>query len=133
MKRNFRSIAMALLVVVLASLPDTGVLAKSLKSLTIYQKVQLNDVVLNPGDYKVEILENGKATEVAIYKGKKLVVKATAQAVQQSQKIERTSVLYLLNGDETPLVSELRLTGEAVSYQFDAAGQLSKKKSANNT
>jgi len=133
MKRDLRSITMALLVVVLGSLSGTGVLAKPLKSLTIYQKVQLNEVVLNPGDYKVEILENGKATEVAIYKGKKLIVKAAAQAIQQGQKVERTSVLYVLNGNDTPLVSEIRLTGESVSYQFDAAGQVTKKKSANNT
>ena len=35
-------------------------LAKGRKSLTIYEKSRLNDVVLEPGDYKVEIVETGR-------------------------------------------------------------------------
>ena len=108
-------------------------MAKSLKSLTIYQKVQLNNAILGPGEYKVEILENAGATEVAIYKGKNLVVKAPAKPVPQDKKNQRSSVLYLLNGQDAPHLTELRLVGELVSYQFESANQLTKKKSSKNT
>ncbi len=132
MRKNLRSTAVVLIIIFLL-LPASHSIAKSFKSLTIYEKVQLSDAVLAPGEYKVEILQNGAATEVAIYKDKKLVVKAQAKEVQQSRKVQRSSVLYVLNGEDTPLMSELRLVGDSVSYQFDTASQLTKKKSSKNT
>jgi hypothetical protein len=102
--------------------------AKGFRSLTIYQKVQLNNAILGPGEYRVEILENAGTTEVAIYKGKELVVKSPAQAVRQAKKVERSSVLYLLNGDNVPQMTELKLVGELVSYQFNSNGNESTKK-----
>jgi hypothetical protein len=133
MIKKSRSTAVVLLTIIFLLLPASHSIAKSLKSLTIYEKVQLNDAVLEPGEYKVEVLQNGGATEVAIYKDKKLVVKAQAKELQQNKKVEKSSVLYLLNGEDTPLISELRLAGESVSYQFDSASQLTKKKSSKNT
>ena len=131
--KNLRNVAFAFLTVLFLFLPASSSMAKSLKSLTIYQNIQLNDAILGPGEYKVEILQNAGTTEVAIYKGKNLVVKAPAQAVQQNKKVQRSSVLYLLNGDDTPQMTELRLVGELVTYQFDSASQLTKKKSSKNT
>ena len=54
-------------------------LAKGRKSLTIYEKSRVNDVVLEPGDYKVEIVETGGSADVMIFKGKELIAKAAAQ------------------------------------------------------
>jgi hypothetical protein len=131
--KNLRNVTLAFLTVLFLFLPASSSMARSLKSLTIYQKIQLNDAILGPGEYKVEILKNAGTTEVAIYNGKSLVVKAPAQAVQQNKKVQRSSVLYLLNGEDTPQMTELRLVGELVSYQFGSAGQLTKKKSSKNT
>jgi hypothetical protein len=131
--KNSRGVVLALLTTTFLLLSGSNSMAKSSKSLTLYQKVQLNDVILEPGDYKVEVLENGGATEVAIYKGKSLVVKAPAKPVQQDKKNQRSSILYLLNGEDAPYMTELRLIGDLVAYQFDSAGQMSKKKSSKNT
>jgi hypothetical protein len=131
--KNMRNVVFAFLTLLLLLLPGSISVAKSLKSLTIYQKVQLNDAILGPGEYKVEILQNAGTTEVAIYKGKNLVVKSPAQVVQQNKKVQRSSVLYLLNGDDTPQMTELRLVGQLVTYQFDSDSQLTKKKSSKNT
>ncbi len=49
----------AVLCFVLALMVGSHSLAKGRKSLTIYEKSRVNDVVLEPGDYKVEIVENG--------------------------------------------------------------------------
>ena len=131
--KNLRNVTLAFLTVLFLFLPGSSSMARSLKSLTIYQKIQLNDAILGPGEYKVEILENAGTTEVAIYRGKSLVVKAPAQAIQQNKKVQRSSVLYLLNGEDTPQMTELRLVGELVTYQFGSASQLTKKKSSKNT
>jgi hypothetical protein len=131
--KNSRGVVLAFLTTMLLLLPGSNSMAKSSKSLTLYQKVQLNEVILEPGDYKVEILENGGAVEVGIYKGKSLVVKAPAKPVQQDKKNQRSSILYLLNGEDAPRMTELRLIGDLVAYQFDSAGQLTKKKLSKNT
>lgn len=131
--KNLRNVAFIFLTIMFLFLPASSSLAKSLKGLTIYQKVQLNDAILGPGEYKVEILENAGTTEVAIYKGKNLVVKAQAKPVQLDKKNQRSSVLYLLNGEDAAHLTELRLVGELVSYKFDSASQSTKKKSSKNT
>lgn len=131
--KNIRNVASSLLTMAFVFLPCSSSMAKSLKSLTIYQQVQLNDAVLEPGEYKVEVLDNGGATEVSIYKGKNLVVKAPAQIIKQDKKVQRSSVLYVLNGEGAPYMTQLRLAGELVSYQFDSTGQATKKKSSKNT
>jgi hypothetical protein len=86
--RNTRRATLAFLTTSLLILAGSSSIAKSLKGLTIYQKVQLNDVILGPGEYKVEVLENAGTTEVALYKGKNLVVKAPAKPIQQDKKIK---------------------------------------------
>src|SRR5262249_41457644 len=130
--KNTSRTALAFLTMMFLILAGSSI-AKSLKSLTIYQKVQLNDVVLGPGEYKVEVLENAGTTEVSLYKGKNLVVKAPAKPIQQDKKNQRSSILYLLNGEDTPYMTELRLTGDLVAYQFDSAGQQAKKKATKST
>ena len=78
----------------------------------------MNDVVLEPGDYKVEIAENGNSADVMIYKGKELVAKATAQPEKLERKAERNSVRFALEGDKAPKMIELRLSGDSQSYKL---------------
>ncbi len=92
----------AVLAFVLALAVSSDALAKGRKTLTIYEKARVNDVVLEPGDYKVEVAENGNAADVMIYKGKQLVAKAAAQPEKLEKKAERNSVRFALEGDKAP-------------------------------
>jgi hypothetical protein len=103
-------------------------LAKSRKSLTVYEKARLNDVVLEPGTYNVEVEENGNVAQVMIYKGKNVVVKATAQAEKLEKRADRNSVRLSLEDGKAPKIIELRLAGEPQAYKFEnAEKQVSQK------
>ena len=100
-------------------------LAKGRKNLTIYEKSRLNDVVLEPGDYKVEIVESGGSAEVMIYKGKELVAKAAAQPEKLERKPDRNSLRFTVEGNKAPKIIELRLSGDSQSYKLSDGSQVS--------
>jgi hypothetical protein len=102
-------------------------LAKGRKSLTIYEKSRVNDVVLEPGDYKVEIAESGDSAEVMIYKGKELVAKSTAQTEKLERKADRNSLRFAMEGNKAPRIIELRLSGDSQSYKLGDGSQVSQK------
>ena len=102
-------------------------LAKGRKSLTIYEKARVNDVVLEPGDYKVEIAESGNSADVMIYKGKELVAKTIAQPEKLERKADRNSVRFALEGDKAPKIIELRLSGDSQSYKLGDGPQVSQR------
>ncbi|MCI0417981.1 MAG: hypothetical protein L0387_42005 [Acidobacteria bacterium] len=102
-------------------------LAKGKKSLTIYEKARVNEVVLEPGNYKVEIVENGSTADVMIYRGKDLVAKASAQAEKLEKKADRNSVRLALEQDKAPKIIELRLSGEAQAYKIGSGTEASQK------
>jgi hypothetical protein len=104
-----------------ALMPASSTLAKSRKSLTVYEKARLNDVVLEPGTYNVEVEENGNVAQVMIYKGKNVVVKATAQAEKLEKRADRNSVRLSLEDGKAPKIIELRLAGEQQAYKFENA------------
>ena len=117
----------AVLGFVLALAVSGDTLAKGRKTLTIYEKSRVNDVVLEPGDYKVEIAESGNSANVMIYKGKQLVAKATALPEKLERKAERNSVRFALEGDKAPKMIELRLSGDSQSYKLGDGTQVSQK------
>ena len=102
-------------------------LAKGRKSLTIYEKSRVNDVVLEPGDYKVEIVERGDSADVMIYKGKELVAKATAQPEKLAGKADRNSVRFAVEGSTAPKIIELRLSGDSQSYKLGDGTEVSQR------
>ena len=102
-------------------------LAKGRKSLTIYEKSRVNEVVLEPGDYKVEIVERGDSADVMIYKGKELVAKATAQPEKLEVKADRNSVRFTVEGSKAPKIIELRLSGESQSYKLGDGTEVSQR------
>jgi hypothetical protein len=112
---------------VLALAVSDDTLAKGRKTLTIYEKSRVNDVVLEPGDYKVEITESGNSADVMIYRGKQLVAKATALPEKLERKAERNSVRFALEGDKAPKMIELWLSGDSQSYKLGDGTQVSQK------
>ena len=117
----------AVLCFVLVLVLSGSSLAKSRKSLTIYEKARLNDVVLEPGDYKVEIVEHDESADVMIYRGKELVAKAAAQPEKLEGKADRNSVRFAVEGSKAPRIIELRLSGESRSYKLGDGSQVSQK------
>jgi hypothetical protein len=102
-------------------------LAKGRKSLTIYEKSRVNDVVLEPGDYKVEIVKRGDSADVMIYKGEELVAKAKAQPEKLEGKADRNSVRFAVEGSKAPKIIELRLSGESQSYKLADGTEVSQR------
>jgi hypothetical protein len=102
-------------------------LAKGRKSLTLYEKSRVNDVVLEPGDYKVEIVERGDSADVMIYKGKELVAKAAAQPEKHEGKADRNSARFAIEGSKVPKMIELRLSGESQSYKLSDGTEVSQR------
>ena len=123
MKQCMSKATVLAFVLALAVSGDT--LAKGKKTLTIYEKSRVNDVVLEPGDYKVEVSESGNSADVMIYKGKQLVAKAAAQPEKLERKAERNSVRFALEGDKAPKIIELRLSGDSQSYKLGDGTQVS--------
>jgi hypothetical protein len=126
MKKGISKIAVLSLGLALAVSSGTS-LAKGKKNLTIYEKSRVNDVILEPGDYKVEIAERGNSADVMIYKGKQLVAKAVAQPQKLEQKPDRNTLRFALEGDQAPRIIELRLSGDAQSYKLADGTQVSQK------
>jgi len=117
----------AVLCFVLALMLGGHSLAKGRKSLTIYEKSRLNDVVLEPGDYKVEIVESGSSADVMIFKGKELVAKAAAQPEKLERKADRNTLRFALEGSKAPRIIELRLSGESQSYKLSDGTEVSQR------
>ncbi len=122
-RRGLGAILMCLLVLVLPGFP------KGKKSLTIYEESRLNDSVLKPGQYKVEVAENGGTSQVMIYKGKELVARSIAQVEKLEGKADRNSLKLSLEGSKTPKIIEIRLSGEQQAYKIGGGdgGQVSQK------
>lgn len=117
----------AALGLVLAFAVSGDSLAKGRKNLTIYDKSRVNDVILEPGEYKVEIVENGDSADVLIYKGKELAAKAKAQPEKHGRKADRNSLRFALETNKPPKIIELRLSGDSQSYKLDDGTQISRK------
>ena len=117
----------AVLCFVLALAGGGHSLAKGRRSLTIYEKARVNDVVLEPGDYKVEIAERGNSADVMIYKGKELVAKATAQPEKLERKADRNSLRFAVEGNKAPKIIELRLSGDSQSYKLGDRTEVSQR------
>jgi hypothetical protein len=101
--------------------------AKGKKSLTIYERARVNDVVLEPGDYKVEVAQSGDSADVMIYKGKELVAKTIAQTEKLDRKADRNTVRLAVDGSKAPKIIELRLSGDSQSYKLGDGSQMSQK------
>jgi hypothetical protein len=125
MKQDFSG--RTLLCLLLALTVGSPLLAKGKKSLTIYERSRVNDVLLEPGDYKVEIAESGTSADVMFYKGKKLIARATAQSEELEKRVDRNSIRFTLEGKKAPKIVEFRLAGDSQFYKLSDAAQVSQK------
>ena len=87
----------------------------------------MNDVVLEPGDYKVEVAQSGDSADLLIYKGKELVAKANARPEKLERKADRNTVRLAVDGSKAPRIVELRLSGDSQSYKLGDGTQMSQK------
>jgi hypothetical protein len=97
--------------------------AKGKKTLTIYEKARLNGVVLDPGNYRIELTENGSSAEVAFYKSGQMVAKAPVQSEKLERKSDRNSVRLMLENGKAPKIVEIRLAGELQAYKVQTTDQ----------
>jgi len=87
------------------------------RSITLYDRAQLNEGVLEPGSYRVELAENSGGQEVMFYRGKHLVAKAPVLSQKQERKIERNSVRLSVGNGGNPRIVEIRFAGEVEVYK----------------
>ena len=67
--KSLRKSIPVVLVVVLALFAAINLQASDKKSITLYEKSQLNDVQLTPGNYKVEAVTNGDLRRTLFLQG----------------------------------------------------------------
>ena len=87
----------------------------------------MNDVVLEPGDYKVEIVETGGSADVMIFKGKELIAKAAAQPEKLERKADRNTLRFAVEGNKAPKIIELQLSGDSQSYKLSDGTDVSQR------
>jgi hypothetical protein len=70
-----------------------------------------NGPTLEPGTYKVALLNESSAPEVGFYQGGKLVGQAPVKLVEQGQKIRQTQVSSNLVDSNTRVLNEMDFSG----------------------
>jgi hypothetical protein len=100
----------------------TGLLADMQKrNLYLASKVKFNDVVLEPGTYKVEVQEKAGFTELLIYKGKKIVARANAEPKKQDTQIQQSSIRLERQQGDLPKVVEMQMVGDSNTYHLKSS------------
>jgi len=133
MKSLRRSIP-GVLVVVLAFFAAINLQASDKKSITLYEKSQLNDVQLTPGNYKVEAVTNGDVSELYFYKGKNVVAKVPVELEKLNTTADRSSLRYQAEQGQLRRIIELRLAGENQVFKIlDKDKQAYTKKSSSGS
>ena len=89
--------------------------ASGMKNFTIYEKLRLSNSQLNPGTYKVEILEMGQTGELDFYKDKTVVVKVPVEVEKLNTKVKEDS--YTTLQGNPPQVIEVKIAGEREYYK----------------
>ncbi len=127
MKSHRKSI-LGVLVVVLALSATMNLQASDKKSITLYEKSQLNDVQLPPGNYKVEAVTNGDLGEIYFYKGKNVVAKAPIELEKLNTTADRSSLRYQAEQGQLRRIIELKLAGQNQVYKIVDKDKIANKK-----
>ena len=104
---------------VLAAMPIAS-MAATKKSLNITEPVAVGDVVLQPGDYKVEWEGSGPNVQVSFVEGKKTLV--TAPATLQNRATGYDQAIELKEGSNGGAKSLTEVDFKGMSLRFDQAG-----------
>lgn len=122
------------LMVVLAFLAAINLQASDKKSITLYEKSQINDVQLTPGSYKVEAVTNGNLSELYFYKGKNVVAKVPVELEKLNTTADRSSLRYQAEQGQARRIIELRLAGENQVFKIlDKENQANTKKTSSGS
>lgn len=122
------------LAVVLASFASMNVQASDKKTITLYEKSQLDEIQLTPGDYKVEAVTNGDSGELYFYKGKNVVAKAPIELEKLNTTVERSSLKYQAEQGQSRRIIEIRLSGQNQVYKIvEKDKQANQKKAASGS
>ena len=86
-----------------------------------------NGPTLQPGTYKVALLNDSSAPEVGFYRNDKLVGQAPIKLVDQGQKIRQTEVYSDVQDDHSQVITEMDFSGwtEKVVFGGSDAGTAS--------
>jgi hypothetical protein len=86
-----------------------------------------NGPTLQPGTYKVALLNDSSAPEVAFYRNDKLVGQAPVKLIDQGQKIRQTEVYTQIQDDHSQVITEMDFSGwtEKVVFGGSDAGAAS--------
>jgi hypothetical protein len=75
---------------------------------------------LQPGSYKVEVLNTQSTPEVVFYKGKEVVARTPVKLVEQPKKSDRTMITYNTQ-ENTRIIDEIWLAGWKEKLVFEKA------------
>lgn len=80
--------------------------------ITIAQDSRIaNGPELKAGDYKVELLSKSPVPQIAFYQNGALIVQTTAKLVKTPTKNDETEVQFSAGKNNTPIITELDLSG----------------------
>lgn len=101
-----------------AKLPRPNKSANKSAGVQIVEQARLgNGPELQPGDYRVTLVENSNSTEVAFYRNGKLVAQVPVQVVDGGNKFSETEVH---SNTDTHSITEIRLKGWSQRLVFTA-------------
>lgn len=80
-----------------------------------------NGPELKAGNYKVELIKESPAPEIAFYQNGKLVVQATAKLVNRPRKSDETKIVSNTGKNNTQIITELELDGWTQNVVFSSS------------
>ena len=80
-----------------------------------------NHLTLKPGNYKIMVNNNNKTSEVAFYKGRKLVGQVPVKLVAEQKKTDQTAVYYSAPHNNVRKVTEIDLNGWNQKLMFPSS------------
>ncbi|MBI4165834.1 MAG: hypothetical protein HY508_08885 [Acidobacteria bacterium] len=96
--------------------------AKAREIQLAYPAKLANGPEIQPGSYKVDVLNNQPTPEVVFYRGKEVVARTPAKLVELPRKSDQTQIHSKMEGDSR-LITEIRLEGWKEKLLFDEPTQ----------
>ncbi|MFN8007832.1 MAG: hypothetical protein U0V70_12550 [Terriglobia bacterium] len=106
--------------------------ASDKKSITLYEKSQLNDMQLSPGVYKVEAVGSGETGELFFYKGKNVVAKVPFEIQKLNIKVDRSTLGYQEEKGQARRIIEVRFSGQDQVYKIVGKDKLANTKNSSS-
>jgi hypothetical protein len=122
------------LIVILALFVSESIQAGDKKTITLYEKSQISDTNLTPGNYKVEVVTNGDSGELYFYRGKNVVAKTPVELEKLDTTVDHSSLRYQVEQGQSRRIVEVRLAGQSQVYKIvEKETQATKKNSSSGS